>query len=58
MTRGDKVILQPLTHTLLDLKGSVSVSGPQDFDSIRKKVPQGHCTTRVDTKRIYSRMWG
>lgn len=36
--RGDEVILQPLTHTLLDLRGSVPVSGPQDFAAIRQQV--------------------
>lgn len=36
--RGDEVILQPLTRTLLDLRGSVPVSGPQDFVAIRQQV--------------------
>jgi AbrB family looped-hinge helix DNA binding protein len=36
--RGDEVVLQPLPHTLLDLRGSVPVSAPQDFDAIRQKV--------------------
>lgn len=36
--RGDEVILQPLTRTLLDLRGSVPVSGPQDFAAIRQQV--------------------
>lgn len=47
--RGDEVILQPLTSTLLDLRGSVSVTGEQDFDAVRdqaieeraRKVVQG-----------------
>ncbi len=33
-----KIILEPITKTLLDLSGSVGVSGPQDFDAIRKQV--------------------
>ena len=33
--RGEEVILQPLTRTLLDLRGSVAVSKPQDFAAIR-----------------------
>ena len=38
---GGKLILYPLTQTLLDLRGSVRVSGPQDFPAIRKKfVPR------------------
>jgi len=36
--RGDEVVLQPLAQTLLDLRGSVPVSGPQDFDAIRQQV--------------------
>ncbi len=38
--RGDEVVLQPLPHTLLDLRGSIPVSDPQDFDSIREQVRQ------------------
>ena len=36
--RGDEVVLKPLTNTLLDLRGSVPVSGPQDFADIREQV--------------------
>jgi AbrB family looped-hinge helix DNA binding protein len=36
--RGDEVMLQPLPHTLLDLRGSISVSSPQDFNAIRQQV--------------------
>jgi len=36
--RGDEVILQPLTRSLSDLRGSVPVSGPQDFAAIRQQV--------------------
>ncbi|MDI7276187.1 MAG: AbrB/MazE/SpoVT family DNA-binding domain-containing protein [Anaerolineae bacterium] len=36
--RGDEIILQPLSASLLDLRGSVPVSGPQDFEAIRRKV--------------------
>lgn len=38
--RGDEIILQPLTRTLLDLRGSVPVGEPQDFAAIRKQVIQ------------------
>lgn len=34
----DKIILEPITRTLMDLRGSVGVSGPQDFAAIRKQV--------------------
>ena len=35
---GQRVILQPLTQTLLDLRGSVVVAGLQDFGAIRRQV--------------------
>lgn len=34
----NRIILEPITRTLLDLCGSVEVSGPQDFAAIRKQV--------------------
>jgi AbrB family looped-hinge helix DNA binding protein len=40
--RGDEVVLQPLTETLLDLRGSVPVEQPQDFAAIRDQVVQDH----------------
>jgi len=40
--RGDQVVLQPLTNTLLDLRGSVPVVEPQDFAAIRRQVTQEH----------------
>lgn len=36
--QGDQVILRPLTQTLLDLRGSVPVTGEQDFNAIRRQV--------------------
>ena len=38
--RGDEIILQPLSRTLLDQRGSVPVSEPQDFVAIRRQVIQ------------------
>jgi antitoxin PrlF len=35
---GEQVLIKPITQTLLDLRGSIPVSGEQDFDAIRKKV--------------------
>ena len=35
---GGQVILRPVTETLLDLRGSVPVAEPQDFDEIRRQV--------------------
>jgi AbrB family looped-hinge helix DNA binding protein len=40
--RGNEVIVQPLTRTLLDLRGSLHVSEPQDFDAIRRQVIEEH----------------
>ena len=34
----DRVFLHSLNQTLLDLRGSVPVSGRQDFDAIRRQV--------------------
>jgi len=32
------LLIKPITQSLLDLRGSVEVSGEQDFDAIRKEV--------------------
>ena len=40
--RGHDVILQPLTSTLLDLRGSVPVAEPQDLAGIRARVVEEH----------------
>lgn len=40
--RGDDVILQPMQHTLMDLRGSVPVTEPQDFEAIRHTVVTAH----------------
>ena len=39
---NDQVILRPINQTLLDVRGSVSVSEPQDFDQIRSRVIREH----------------
>lgn len=36
--QGDQVVIRPLTQTLLDLRGSVPVTGEQDFAAIRHQV--------------------
>ena len=38
LRRDDEIVLQPLTQTLLDLRGSVPVTGPQDFTAIRQQL--------------------
>ena len=40
--RGDEIVLRPLSRTLKELRGSVPVSGPQDFDAIRAQVLAEH----------------
>jgi AbrB family looped-hinge helix DNA binding protein len=40
--RGNEVVLQPLTNTLLDLRGSIPAAEPQDFAAIREQVIQEH----------------
>ena len=40
--RGDEVVLQPLTDSLLDLRGSVPVEEAQDLAAIRDRVIQDH----------------
>jgi AbrB family looped-hinge helix DNA binding protein len=38
VVQGDHIALYPITRTLLDLRGSVPVQGPQDLDAIRQQV--------------------
>lgn len=34
----DRIVIKPMTHTLFDLRGRVTASSKQDFDSIRNQV--------------------
>lgn len=43
--RGDEIILHPLSKTLLDLRGSVPVTEPQNFDSVREQVRETRAQT-------------
>jgi AbrB family looped-hinge helix DNA binding protein len=40
--RGDEVVIQPLTRTLAELRGSVLVPGAQDFAAVRHQVVESH----------------
>ena len=40
--KGGQVVLQPLTKTIFDLRGTVPVDHPQDFEAIRGTVRQQH----------------
>lgn len=42
--KGDDVTLQPLTATLRNLRGSVRVDGPQDFNEVRQAVKEMRMT--------------
>ncbi len=33
-----QVVIRPMTQTLLDMRGSVPVAEPQDFEAVRKQV--------------------
>lgn len=46
--QGDQVILRPLTQTLFDLRGSVTVSAPQDFSAIRQQVASARAQKVVE----------
>jgi AbrB family looped-hinge helix DNA binding protein len=35
---GDQIVFKPFTKTLLEIRGSVKVSGEQDFEKIRADV--------------------
>ena len=35
---GEQVVIKPITHTLLNMRGRVRAKGKQDFDSIRDQV--------------------
>lgn len=47
MTKLTDKALSPPTKSLLDIRGSVPVSQPQDFDAIRKQVIRTHIQQRV-----------
>ena len=36
--RGGEIVLRPVRQSLRDLRGSVPVNGPQDFDAVRASV--------------------
>ena len=38
--RGNEVVLKVLHGTILDLRGSVPVTAPQDFEEVRRQVKE------------------
>jgi AbrB family looped-hinge helix DNA binding protein len=48
---GGQVTMYPLNQTVFDLRGSVEVEGPQDFDSIRKTVREKVAKEKAEAGR-------
>jgi AbrB family looped-hinge helix DNA binding protein len=46
--RDGELVLRPAGRLLLDLRGSVAVTGPQDFDAITAQVIRQRAQRRVD----------
>jgi AbrB family looped-hinge helix DNA binding protein len=55
VSKGKEIVLQPLTRTLLDLRGSVPV--PQDFDAIRSQVIREHAQNGLSGDRSEFGNW-
>jgi len=53
ISQEDQVILKPLHRTLLDMRGSVPVSGPQDLDEVRRQAIQLHTRQVAEDKGEY-----
>ena len=49
----DQVILKPLRRTLLDLRGSVPVNGPQDLRALRQQAIQEHVRQLAEDQGEY-----
>ena len=45
--RGDEVVIYPLKRSLLDLRGTVVVEGPQDFQAVRTEVKARRAAKRA-----------
>lgn len=46
--RGDEYVVQALTKTLLDMRGSVAVSGPQNWDAVREETKAARAARMAD----------
>ena len=49
VVEGDDLIVRPLRQTLLDLRGTVSVEGEQDFTQIRRDVLASRAKRRAES---------
>lgn len=47
--KGDAVTLQPLASSLRQLRGSVKVDAPQDFESIRSVVKEARTSSETES---------
>ena len=59
ISEGDRIVflrednavkIKPIRRTLLDLRGVIRVSGPQDFRAIRREVIAKRARERSETK--------
>ncbi|MBP7864934.1 MAG: AbrB/MazE/SpoVT family DNA-binding domain-containing protein [Acidobacteria bacterium] len=46
IVEGDQLRLHPIRKTLLDLRGSITVSGEQDFDAIQAEATRSRAEKR------------
>ena len=46
--RGGDVVLRPVRQSLRDLRGSVPVDGPQDFEAVRASVRRTRAEALAD----------
>ena len=47
LAQEDSLVIRPITQTLHDLRGSVPVDGPQDFDHIRQQVQLSRASRKI-----------
>jgi len=47
LAQEDSLVIRPISQTLQDLRGSVLVDGPQDFDHIRQQVQLSRAARKV-----------
>lgn len=48
LAEGDVATIRPVRKTLRDLRGSIPVEGPQDFDEIREEVRMQRAKRQVE----------
>lgn len=48
VVEGNDLVVRPMRQTLLDLRGTVSVEGEQDFELIRRNILVSRARERLD----------